>query len=156
MIKVIIRDVTPEDSDGLLDVHQAAIRVLGRAAYSENECESWAFGLTSGGYLKAMEAGETFIAAIFADHISAFCSYKNDEIVGLFVHPRWRRQGVASKLLSTAEGRICQTGVAKIMLDAAASAVPFYQAAGYMIDCETSWKTRGGLTLSSYRMTKDF
>ncbi|WP_128254394.1 GNAT family N-acetyltransferase [Falsirhodobacter deserti] len=155
MSTVIIRDATHDDADALLAVHQAAIGTLGREAYTEGECESWAFGLTSSGYVNSMDAGETFVAAICADTLAAFCSYMDNEIAGLFVHPQWSRQRVASKLLSTAEGRMRQSGVKKIILDAAASAVPFYQAAGYVIECQTPWRTRGGLSLSSYRMTKD-
>jgi GNAT superfamily N-acetyltransferase len=102
-----------------------------------------------------MEAGETFVIACCADTVVAFCSYINDEIVGLFVHPHWSGQGVARKLLSEAEERLRQAGIRRIILDAAASAVPFYQAAGYVVECQTPWRTRGGLNLSSYRMTKD-
>lgn len=143
-----------EDAAALLAVHQAAIRVLGRGAYTERECESWVFGLTQEGYVRAMEAGETFICAVFVETVVAFCSYQDSEILGLFVHPKWSRKRIATKLLSTAEKRIFQSGGTKIALDAAASAVPFYQANGYLLEYLTPWTTRGGLSLASYRMTK--
>ena len=155
MDNILLRNAAPDDASALLAVHQASIRTLGREAYTDIECESWAYGLTPRGYVKAMDLGETFIAAICADAVVAFCSYIDGEIVGLFVHPDWSRQHIASDLLLEVEERIRRSGIRRTVLDAAASAVRFYQAVGYVIEGRTHWTTRGGIDLSSYRMTKD-
>lgn len=78
------------------------------AARATAEVESWAAGLAPERYVEAMSAGgETFIVAVAPDGaLAGFCSFKGDEVKGLYVAPDWARRGVGSALLRQAEATI--------------------------------------------------
>ncbi len=144
-----IRDGRPEDAEQLLEVHRRAILELGAAAYTPEETRSWAARLVPQGYVWAMaEGNEVFEVAIDKDDaVVAFVSVTDNEVMALYVSPERSRAGIASALLARAEQRIRSAGFDKIVIGAALSGLPFYLARGYEIEAETSWKTRGGLTL---------
>ncbi|MEM9009580.1 MAG: GNAT family N-acetyltransferase [Pseudomonadota bacterium] len=144
-----IRAGRPADAAQLLAVHRASILALGPSAYSAAECESWAAGLVPEGYRKAMEDGETFFVADRSDGtLAGFCSYKADEIVGLYVHPEAARQGLGSGLMAQAERAIAAAGHPAIRIRAALSALPFYRSHGYQALGQRPWRTRGGLEIT--------
>jgi putative acetyltransferase len=137
-------------------VHRASILALGRNAYSREETESWAAGLVPEGYGRAMtEGGEIFLLAEAAGgQIIAFCSYRADEIAGLFVDPAWARRGVGRALLERAEAAIAAAGHGKIRVGASLTGRPFYEAQGYVVVREREWTTRGGLKTAVLEMEK--
>jgi len=112
--------------------------------------------LESHRYGEAMaKGGETFVLAVDADGIlTGFCSYKADEIMGLYVAPTWARRGVGSALLSAAEQAIAAAGHARIRIDAALSGRPFYESHGYRLVVERTRKTRGGLEIATLDIEK--
>lgn len=144
-----IRDGRPEDAEHLLEVHRRAILELGAAAYTLEETRSWAAKLVPLGYVRAMtEGNEVFEVAVDEnDAVIAFVSVTDNEVMALYVSPERARAGIASALLVRAEQRIRSAGFDTIVIGAALSGLPFYLARGYQIEAETSWETRGGLTL---------
>lgn len=156
MIEILLRLATPADAPAILKVHRDSILALGIASYSIAEVESWAAGLVAERYVAAMsEGGETFIVAAAADGaLAAFCSFKGDEVKGLYVAPEWARQGVGSALLRQVEATIAVGGHRLIRMDASLSGQAFYERHGYRVVERRDWKSRGGLVMAALVMQK--
>lgn len=77
--------------------------------------------------------GETYIVAESENKLVGFCSYKKNEIVGLYVDPSTNRKGIGTRLLQTAKDEISRSCPIKLTLNAALSALTFYQSQGHHI-----------------------
>ena len=151
-----IRHGTPDDSPAILRVHRDSILSLGIETYDLAEVESWAAGLVPERYVEAMnEGGETFIVAVADDgEIAGFCSFKGNEVKGLYVAPESARRGVGSALLRQAEGTISAGGHRLIRIVASLSGQAFYERHGYRLIERRDWKSRGGLVMAALAMEK--
>lgn len=147
---------TPDDAAAIHAVHRRSILAVGREYYTQAEVESWAHGLVPERYAKAMaERGETFLVAV--DGVGAvvgFCSYRDDEIRGLYVDPGFAGCGAGSALLRRAEVAFLSAGHRRIWLQASRAGQPFYEARGYDAVDEYPWTSRGGLKIMVKRMEK--
>jgi len=154
---IVIRAATPADAAAILRVHKQSILVLGIEAYSLAEVESWAAGLVAERYVEAMGAGgESFIVAAVADGaLAGFCSFKDDEVKGLYVAPEWARRGVGSVLLRQAEAAIAARGHRLIRIGASLSGQAFYEHHGYRLIERRDWESRGGLVMAALAMEKE-
>jgi GNAT superfamily N-acetyltransferase len=152
-----IRRATPDDAEAIWVVHRSSILNLGRAYYSAEEVESWAHGLTPDGDAKAMtEGGETMEIAVAADgRTVAFCSWRDDEVLAVYVHPDGARQGIATRLLARAEAAIAENGHGRIRISASLAGRGFYEKRGYRVVARADWQTRGGLVVETFDMVKD-
>lgn len=152
-----IRPAQPEDAESFVTIHRSAILASAGTVYTSAECESWAYGLHAGQYTDAMtEKGERFLVADRAGTPVGFCSFKNDEVVGLYIEPRFARRGLGSALLVAAERKILAQGGLRIRLKAALSAKDFYVERGYVVMETTTWISRGGLELKILAMEKSY
>jgi len=98
--------------------------------------------------------GETFLVAEINGTVVGFCSFKNEEIVGLYVDPQNCRQGIGVTLLNAAEEQILVRGKSSIKLNAALSALDFYLAHGFHELERKPWRTRGGIEIEVCSMEK--
>lgn len=150
----------PADADALLAVHRRSVLQLGRGAYTQAECESWAAGLTPQHYVTAMSVKrEVYRVACRGGDVAGSCSFKGTEIIGLYVDPSAARCGVGSALIRAAEHEIVGAhrvtdGPLTLRLTAALSAVAFYTAHGYRAGDAQDWTTRGGRVLRVHAMQK--
>jgi len=153
---IVIRSGAPGDAEAILRLHRASILGLGAEHYSLAEVESWAFGLVPEGYVAAMtEGGETFIVAAAADgRLAGFCSFREDEVKGLYVAPDRARRGVGSALLRHAEAAIAASGCRRIRIGASLSGQAFYERHGYRVTDRHGWTSRGGLVMAALAMEK--
>ena len=151
-----LRPGTPADGPALRDLHEASIRAFGISAYSVAEVESWVGVLEPHRYGEAMtNDGEVFLLAVAADGaLTGFCSYKADEVIGLYVAPDCGRQGIGSILLAAAEAAIAAVGHGRIRIGASLSGRAFYEAKGYRVVADRVWKSRGGLDMAALDMEK--
>jgi putative acetyltransferase len=150
------RHATPDDAAEIVRVHRASILVLGRESYSLAEVESWAAGLVPERYVEAMSAGgETFIVTVAPDGaLAGFCSFKDDEVKGLYVAPDWARRPVGSALLRQAEATIASGGHRLIRIVASLSGQAFYEHHRYRVVERRDWTSRGGLVTVALAMEK--
>ncbi len=151
-----IRRAAPADGAAIRDVHVAAILGLGEGFYTLAELQSWAAGLTSEGYGRAMtQGGETMDVALDpAGRVVAFCAWKGDEVCAVYVHPDASRQGLGSTLLGRAESAIAGDGHRTVRIGASLSGQPLYLHHGYRIVAEKAWTTRGGLVIAAVDMER--
>jgi putative acetyltransferase len=153
---IMVRAATPVDATAILHVHRESILNLGLESYSHAEVESWATGLVPERYVEAMtNGGETFIVAVASDGaLAGFCSFKADEVKGLYVAPDRARRGVGSALLRQAEATIAAGGHRLIRIVASLSGQAFYEDHGYRVVERRDWKSRGGLVSAALAMEK--
>jgi GNAT superfamily N-acetyltransferase len=107
----------------------------------------WAMNFAGERYFLAEDEGQ-------GGRLAGFCSWRPDQVVGLYIHPAKVGCGVASVLMDHAEAAIIAEGVGRILLSASAIALPFYQSRGYRITRRRDWKTRGGLVIEAFDMEK--
>jgi GNAT superfamily N-acetyltransferase len=157
---LIIRAGTPGDAPFIQRVHEESIRGLGPRCYSRAQVESWASGLTLGGYVRAMnQGGERFLLAepeTGGGRLASFCSFAGDRIIGLYTHPHWAGRGVAGALLARAEAAITGDGHELIGITATLVGRAFYEKHGYRVLQPRDSRTRGGLVVAVLEMEKRF
>ena len=148
----------PGDAPFIQRVHDESIRGTRPGLYSRAELESWAAGLNAERYIWAMNFnGERYLLAeVEAEggRLAGFCSWRPDQVVGLYIHPAWAGRGVASVLMDHGEAAIIAEGARRILLSASAIALPFYEGRGYRVMRRRDWKTRGGLVIEAFDMEK--
>lgn len=137
-------------------MHVASILGLGPGHYTQAELESWAAGLTSDDYARAMaQGGETMeVACDEIGRIVAFCAWKDDEVCAVYVHPDAARRGLGSTLLARAEAAIVADGHRTIRIGASLAGRPLYERHGYRVVAEKDWTTRGGRVIRALDMEK--
>src|SRR5262249_15459857 len=137
-------------------VHEASIRGAPAGVYSRAELESWAVGLHVDRYIWAMNFPDEryFVSEGEGGNLAGFCSWRPQQVIGLYIHPAWTGKGVASALMDCAEDAIIAAGASRIDLAASAIARPFYEKRGYRLIRRRDWKTRGGLMLEAFDMEK--
>jgi putative acetyltransferase len=157
---LIIRAGTPGDAPFIQRLHEESIRGLGPRCYSRAQVESWASGLTLGGYVQAMnQGGERFLLAepeSAGGRLASFCSFAGDRIIGLYTHPQWAGRGVAGALLVRAEAVISADGHELIGITATLGGRPLYEKYGYRVLRARDSRTRGGLVVAVLEMEKRF
>lgn len=151
----VVRAGSPADSQGLLDVHMAAVMGAGAQSYGEEIAKSWIANLTVESYSSAMQNEEFEVALEQATgRVVAFCSIRADEVCGLYVHPSFGHRGLAAALLARAEKKIASGGHSAIRLTASLPGLAFYQRHGYSRIREWDKPTRGGLAMRVVDMHK--
>lgn len=88
--------------------------------------------------------------------LAGFASWRLDGYLDLlFTHPRFARQGVASRLYIEIEGALRQAGVPRVFTHASLAARPFFEGKGFELEAEESVECRG-VYLRRFRMQKEF
>ena len=130
-----LRAGTPADGKALLRVHRRSILALGTIAYTKAEVRSWADGLVAEGYGEDMaDENVAFLVAVDDEQgVVGFCSYKDNEVTGLYVDPAHARRGVGRSLLRRAEAAIAAEGHGSVDVAASLVAQSFYESEGYSL-----------------------
>ncbi|WP_081894026.1 GNAT family N-acetyltransferase [Roseovarius sp. CAU 1744] len=144
------------DGSALAELHRSAILNTSSKFYSDSQRKSWATGLTTNGYMKAVQNGETIEVAVATEDVPvAFCGRREFGITGLFVLPEWQGNGIGSFLLQRAEKALRKNGMSLLRVDAVLPAVSFYERHQYNLEEKRVHKTRGGVEIQILRMTKN-
>ena len=107
----------------------------------------WGMNFAGERYLLAEVQGE-------GGNLAGFCSWHQNFVKGLYIHPDWIGCGVGTALMDLAEVAMIGSGIASIRLHASAMARPLYEKRGYRIIRHREWKTRGGLVMEAFAMEK--
>jgi putative acetyltransferase len=151
-----VRAAGPEDAPAIHRVHEASIRGLAIAAYTQAEVESWIGVLTDTGYVAAMAGGEAFwVAETEGAGVVGFSGQQGDEVMAVYIAPALARRGLGTRLLREAEAAIAVAGHRRVRIGASLNVRAFYEAVGYSVVRERPWVTRGGLTLRTLDMARD-
>jgi ribosomal protein S18 acetylase RimI-like enzyme len=96
--------------------------------------EALVLGQAHRGHLGVLLAEEALLTASRQGSVVGFASVRGAELTHLYIDSQHRRQKIGSRLLAAAEREIRFSGHGAIIVQvAAASALPFYQAAGLAV-----------------------
>lgn len=104
--------------------------------------------------LRWARAARLIVDAAADSALAGFCSFKSDEVKGLYVAPEWARRGVGSALLRQAEAAIAARGHCLIRIGASLSGQAFYEHHSYRLVERRAWESRGGLVMAALAMEK--
>lgn len=138
-----LREAGPDDVAAVRDVHEAAIRGLGPAAYDDEQVEAWAAGCESAEYGDITDPESRFVVVETddGDVVGFGCmrfdpgeEYEIDadaEVTGMYVHPDVAGDGVGTAILADLEDAAADRGGELVVLTASLNAVDFYEHRGY-------------------------
>jgi GNAT superfamily N-acetyltransferase len=174
---VNIRLATLDDTPALQDLILESVRVLGAEYYTSNQIASalsHVFGIDS----QLIVDGTYFIAEVEEEIAGSGGWSKRKTLFGgdqlkldrtdplldpriesariraFYVHPRWSRKGIATRVLESCEDAARTAGFKSIELVATLPGVPFYLARGYQTVGEIPLDTPDGESLPAFHMEK--
>ena len=126
--RMIVRGMVEADAGALHAIHGACLTgsLLGRG-YTRHQIEAWMAGRTPGGYVAAARDGERFLVAELEGSVAGFASWRDGELLSLFVRPGHQGQGVGSTLAAACFARAAHDGEPVRLVRAAIGAEPFYR-----------------------------
>lgn len=127
-----IRKAQPDDVIQQLRIQIDALRTLCRQDYTPEQIE----GLIERNIRYASRGGcqsELTLVAEVDGVIVGFSALLGRRISALYVHPRYVRQGIGSRLLAALEQRAVTQNIRTLRVAASLTAHPFYQANGYQV-----------------------
>lgn len=151
------RHATAADAAEMLRVHSASIRGLGPTHYAPEQVDAWDHDRSPDDYVEVIETDETPVLVAEADGAVVgfgWLDVDDEEIVAVYVHPDYAREGVGTALLEGLEATAVERGVESVELLASLNAVAFYEAAGYRAVDETVHTQPGDVDMTCVRMEK--
>lgn len=92
--------------------------------------------------------------AVVDGRIAGFSDVANDGFIDmLFVAPQYQRRGIATILLRECEARARRAGTPVLWANVSVTARPLFERLGFRVD-RAQHPSRGGVTLTNYRMSK--
>lgn len=128
-----VRRMNSEDTAALHHIHTEAVQQVCAAMVDLNAVAAWLHGRTPEGYLRAAdEDGETFLVAFKEpDQLVGFASWREEELVSLFVDPQFHGRGIGRKLFAACEKDAEKSGYAILRLNSTLNAQSYYEAIGF-------------------------
>jgi GNAT superfamily N-acetyltransferase len=172
-----IRLATLDDSPALQELIRESVSVLGTQYYTSKQIASGlthVFGVDTqliidGTYFVAEVAKQIAGSGGWSKRKTLFggdqsklnrtdplldSGTESARIRAFYVHPRWSRKGIASRLLQSCEDAARRTGFKSVELVATLPGVPFYIARGYQTAEAVPIDTPDGESLPAFRMEK--
>ncbi len=148
---VLVRAYRPSDAAVLADLFRRAVRRVDAAAYTEAQREAWAAGADDMTRWTRSFEGHRCLVAERDGRIVGFGDMTGEGYLDrLYVHPDYRRRGVATLLCDALEEGLPGPFVAHVSIVAR----PFFEARGYLVRREQQ-VVRRGVALTNFVMTKE-
>ena len=154
-LNITVRHATANDCAGILASHVAAIRELCAGDYSDTQLLTWSSRLTPDGYLPAI-ASHLFLVAEHHSQVIGFAEFApaSGEVIAVYVHPRYSRQGVGTMLFQAVERHALEAGTHELYLSSSITAVPFYKRFGFLAGQQTSHRLGDGTEIPCVPMRR--
>jgi len=150
-----VRRARAEDGHGIHVAHTAAIRETCRTHYEPAEIEVWAARTTPRNYDDDMAARDVVVGELDGRIVGfGVLDVHDAEVRAVYVHPAAGRRGVGRRLLDALEALARLRGLSRVCLDSSLNAVPFYAAAGWRREHDTTHTIAEGLAIPCVHMTK--
>jgi putative acetyltransferase len=150
---VKIRKYRESDAEEKQKLHMKVIEEVAADDYAEDQIDEWTtFDSDNANDEKDTErwvAEEDGKIIGFGDYVS-----EEAEITGIYVHPDYLRQGIASQLLAKIKEDAEKRGIEKLSLISTVSAKDFYEEHGYRVLESIMYET-GGEELETFKMEKE-
>lgn len=152
---VMTRPYRSEDAAATLEVFVDAIQITASRDYSLEQVAAWARPTERN--LREWDDGMIRRDSIVATVDGEVAGFSDVSATGyidmMFVSPRFARRGVASELMSRVEGRARESGVRRLWADVSVTALPFFEAKGFIVEAEQHPIT-AGIRMTNYRMSR--
>jgi GNAT superfamily N-acetyltransferase len=145
-----IRQACRADAHTIHELHTASATTLCVTHYPLEAIQGWLARRTPEGYYPGIDAGEMFVCEA-GGKIVGFGHAVPGEVLAVFVHPQWTRQGVGSLLLQQALERATCGYPGPVKLQATLNAQPFYEQHGF-VERRRRTVQRGGVDLPVVEM----
>lgn len=149
---LVIRRYHRRDFPDVVDVFLRAVTDVAMNDYSEAQTRAWA-QIDEQRWLMRLSHSQTFVACI-QDELAGFITLERDGHLDLlFVHPRYQRQKIASRLLARLEMQARMQNITTLFTEASITARPFFESHGFRLVAEQTVTLRGE-NFVNYRMQK--
>jgi putative acetyltransferase len=153
-LSVNLRPFQPPDLEQVIGVYRAAIHTLAAPFYTVEELSAWApQHMDADKWRKRLAS----VRAIVAEEDGAIAGFLTYDLTGhidmLFIHPRFARQGLATRLYLDAEAELRKASIFTVITEASLAARPFFERHGFQVDAEEFSECRGQ-KLHRFRMSK--
>ncbi|MEH1924063.1 GNAT family N-acetyltransferase [Nostoc sp.] len=154
--EISLRPAQETDAWVLSAIHIAAIKALPATFYTQKELLAWRNyrnKADGSNILKSMKA-ETCWVAIAGDAVIGFASFIVDELIGLYVHPKYQGKGIGRALVQHFCDEATEQGVDKVITTASLYAEGFYLRLGFTAIERVPHYLRSGIVVPVTKMSK--
>ncbi|MHC5819751.1 MAG: GNAT family N-acetyltransferase [Nostoc sp.] len=154
--EISFRSAQETDAWVLSAIHIAAIKALPATLYTQKELLAWRNYRDKpdgSNILKSMKV-ESFWVAIEGDFIIGFASFIVDELMGLYVHPKYQGKGIGRALVQNFCDQATEQGIDKVITTASLYAEGFYLRMGFTAIQRTPHYLRSGVVVPVIQMSK--
>ncbi|MDF5738308.1 MULTISPECIES: GNAT family N-acetyltransferase [unclassified Nostoc] len=154
--EIFLRPAQETDAWALSAIHIAAIKALPTTFYTQKELLAWRNyrdKADGSNILKSMKL-ETFCVAIEGDFVRGFASFIVDELIGLYVHPKYQGKGIGRTLVQHFCDQATEQGIDKVITNASLYAEGFYLRLGFTAIQRAPHYLRSGVVVSVTQMSK--
>ncbi|MCW5314542.1 GNAT family N-acetyltransferase [Nostoc sp. KVJ3] len=154
--EISLRPAQETDALVLSAIHIAAIKALPTTLYTQKELLAWRNYQDkpdASKILKRMKV-ETLWIAIEGDIIMGFASFIVDELIALYVHPKYQGKGIGRALVQHFCDEATRQGIDKVITTASLYAEGFYLRLGFTAIQKAPHYLRGGVVVPVTKMSK--
>jgi len=154
--KISLRPAEETDAWMMSAIHIAAIKALPATFYTEKELLAWRNYRDQpdgSNILKSMKV-ETFWVAIERDQVTGFTSYIVDELIALYVHPKYQGQGIGRALVRHFCTQAINCGINEVITTASLYAEGFYLRLGFIAIQRAPHQLRSRIIVPVTKMSK--
>ncbi|BAY24443.1 GCN5-related N-acetyltransferase [Calothrix sp. NIES-2100] len=154
--EIFLRPAQPTDARVLSTIHIAAIKALPATFYSRQELLAWRNyrDRPDGSNIFKLIKADNFWVAVVDDVVRGFASYIIDELIALYVHPKYQRQGIGRILVEHFCEQAREQGIDQVMTTASLYAEGFYSRLGFTFIERTPHYLRKGIFVPVTKMSK--
>ncbi|BAT54367.1 Acetyltransferase, GNAT family [Nostoc sp. NIES-3756] len=154
---ILLRSAQEADAWMLSAIHITAIKALPTTYYTHEELLAWRnYREKPDGtsILKHLQL-ETLWVAAKGDHVLGFASYIVDELIALYVHPRYQGRGIGRALVEHFCEQARQQGLDKVITTASLYAEGFYLRLGFIAIQRAPHQLGKGVIVPVIKMSKE-
>ncbi|WP_341528386.1 GNAT family N-acetyltransferase [Nostoc sp. UHCC 0302] len=154
--EISLRPAETTDALVINAIHIAAIKALPATFYTEKELLAWRNYREKpdgSNILKSMKL-ESFWIAVERDVVTGFTSYIVDELIGLYVHPKYQGKGIGRALVRHFCNEASDRGIDKVITTASLYAEGFYLRLGFSAIKRAPHHLRSGIIVPVTKMSK--
>ncbi|MBD2357307.1 GNAT family N-acetyltransferase [Tolypothrix sp. FACHB-123] len=154
--EIYLRPAQPTDARDLSAIHIAAIKALPATYYSQKELLAWRNYRDrpdDANLFKIIQA-DNFRVAVVDDVVTGFASYIADELIALYVHPKYQGRGIGRILVQHFCEQAMEQGIDRVMTTASLYAEGFYSRLGFSLIARASHYLSKGIIVPVSKMSK--
>lgn len=133
----VVRPFRSSDAARLSEIFAEAVRVVGAHGYTDEQVAAWAARSPAAKdiILERATAGDRILVAVSADDVPVSYALleRNGHLDHLYCHPDHTRQGLADRLLKSAEATAREWSCSRLYTEASELARPAFERAGYVV-----------------------